>query len=485
VRSHLRTTFSGRYRNPHQRDSDVGSDNSGSERGQAAPSRATACAERVISSNIAAPLLIAPLRSDWAASADLAGTRRVSEAKQLGDAALDDIRELLDCSTAQLEYWSHVADQHELPIAPGRTLPTQLDHLDALLRLGELDDSGDMEHQLSVSLQQDPNLLDEARLFAGISDKRLYLALSYEFSRVLDEADITRTRTLCRCQPASMTRHQTSFFKNILGERTGVRKIQAAQQIASFLIRNGIAETLHAYSHLSAEDQLKLLVRLVFVKEAQQNEAKRRGHGAEAAVARVLEFADVRFLPRDKVANPMGAHDPNIDVQTLRVTDRDADSTMSCDLAVLDADGNLRAWVVGLVQSSDPGQFGVDKSATTQLIRQRLDESNSTSGRRIELWGIVDGVGYSENKSGTIDRMLQAFHQFIQVKSAYKAALVAHALGVGDIEAIWFDPDHYSSKTKAQMIERYVASDISVLEAPSDADPSWKQCQAGWAVIFR
>jgi hypothetical protein len=157
---------------------------------------------------------------------------------------------------------------------------------------------------------------------------------------------------------------------------------------------------------------------------------------------------------------------------------------MSCDIAALGPSSELRAWTVSLVQSSDPGQFGVDKSNTTTEIRRLLDIHNSSdTGPEIELWGIVDGVGYSENKSGTINRMLKSFHQFFQVKSAYKAALAAHALGIGHIDAILFDRSFYDDRTIEQM-SRYIPTDVMVLSEEPSASP-WHRLDAGKAAIFR
>jgi hypothetical protein len=400
---------------------------------------------------------------------------------------LNDIKELLDCSDDQTEYWSHVADQHELPIAPGRELPTKLEYISNLLSTVDFSNPQALKSILAASLIQTPDLLDEVRLFAGLSDKRLYLSLSYEFSRTLyqtgEGASVT---TLCGCEPSKMKRHTTHFFKNMLGRRSSLQSVQAADKISDLLLRNGIADTLEAYAKLTPDDQRKLLLRLVFTKEAQQNEAKRRGHGAEALIAQVLQFAGCSILPPDKATNPIGARDPNIDLDTLEIANRDARSTMSSDIAVLGSAGELRAWVVGLVQSSDPGQFGVDKSNTTQQIRARIDRANQEQKSRLELWGIVDGVGYSENKAGTINPMLQSFHQFFQVKSAYKAALAAHRLGLGRINGVYFDVDSfYTNKTKNQMIERYVPEDVQILDSEQRPDSSWHRMTAGYATIFR
>lgn len=393
--------------------------------------------------------------------------------------------ELFDCSTPQNEYWTHVADQHELPIAPGKESVRKVSLVSELTtRINMEGENANLRDELHTRLVGNPNLLDEIRLFAGISDKRLYLALSYEFSRTVVDVSDRIPVTLCGCMPYEMASHSTAFFKRLLRSKDAEVRTLSSQVITDFLLRNGLADTLLAYGKLTKEDQERLLERLVFTKEAQQNEAKRRGHGAESHIARVLEFAGCRLVPESKVRNPMGAPDPNIDIEHLEIAPRKAGITHSCDIAVNDATGVLQAWVVSLVQSSDPGQFGVDKSETTSTIRRLLEASNARLGRYVELWGIVDGVGYAENKSGTINRMLASFHEFFQVKSAYKAALAAHRLGIGRISAIRFDGEFYSPNSALQMVEAYVPSDVSVLRNSEEAAPSWRSLRAGMATIY-
>jgi len=69
--------------------------------------------------------------------------------------------------------------------------------------------------------------------------------------------------------------------------------------------------------------------------------------------------------------------------------------------------------------------------------------------------------------------MLNSFHYFIQVKSAYKAALRAHALGLTTIHGISFDMTFYSEMTCQQMIDRYVPHDVRIFDAsaPSNLSP--------------
>ena len=84
------------------------------------------------------------------------------------------------------------------------------------------------------------------------------------------------------------------------------------------------------------------------------------------------------------------------------------------------------AYVQGLIHTSDPGQYGVNKSDETVIIKEGLNVFNQKHNTTRELWGLVDGVGFAENKTNTIDKMLFQFDTFIQLNTLYKAALKLH-----------------------------------------------------------
>jgi hypothetical protein len=219
-----------------------------------------------------------------------------------------------------------------------------------------------------------------------------------------------------------------------------------ASLVARYFVSKGLGDILDLYARLDATDRAIIVNRLILPKEYQQNEAKRRGHGAEVELAKLLTQLGCTFFPVDKATNPMGSHDPNVNKVTFAMSLRDSSTTFSFDLVILDGQGNTRVGIQGLVQSSDPGQFGVNKFNETREIRRAMDAFNITvpQDRTVQLWGIVDGVGYSENKNGTINNMLRTFHTFVQISSLYKAALALHAIGLCSIKAIKFNSDYYS-----------------------------------------
>ncbi|MNV30620.1 hypothetical protein D3C71_1218970 [compost metagenome] len=368
---------------------------------------------------------------------------------------MNEIMNLGSCATMEEEFWFHVSSQDEIPLAMPRPRSEVESTLDAFLDAYDAHD-GDLTDLVSDKLRQNPSLLDELRALVSISDKRLYLDLSYIFSRY-PYSD----KTLCGCLPSSLVRHQTSFFRNMLA-RKAVGPV-ASSVIASYLMEKGLKEILDVYSGLSEEQRVAIVKSLIAPKEVQQQEAKLRGHGPEAVLAKLLHSIGLRLRPADKHQNPMAEHDPNVCMKDFIIAPRSAGTTFSCDMVIVDDDGLPVVCIVSLVHSSDPGQFGVDKAATVVAIRKALDAWNAASDRRVELWGIVDGVGYSENKNGTINVMLPNFDCFIQMKSIWKAAMRAHSIGLVRMNGIRLSNEFYSDKSKFEMSE-YIPNSVPELD---------------------
>ena len=380
-----------------------------------------------------------------------------------------------DCASAEDEYWYHVSPQNHLPLAPGVVRHTNLDSVDSFI--AGLKYTGDTALVQSVTghLMKDPESLSGMRLLAGLSDKRLYLDLSYNMSRVTER---NGSSTLCGCAPNKLTRHSTAFFVNRI--RNSNSSYQIAEAIAIYLVTAGLNRVAAALSAIDSQKRKPLLLSFISGREAQQNEAKRRGHGAEAALAELLEQMDIQIRPKGKAVNPMGVSDPHFSALHWTLCDRSPGETFSTDIAVLDKSGELRVCIQALIHSSDPGQFGVNKSDETVTIRTILDKT-----QRGEIWGLLDGVGYSENKKGTINKLIKAFHHFAQYNSLYKVALRCHHLELVKVSGIVFDAA-YPPHCQEQMRDRYVPADVCVLrEFPSESHPSesHKAIPAGWATI--
>lgn len=235
---------------------------------------------------------------------------------------------------------------------------------------------------------------------------------------------------------------------------------------------------------MSKDTLLKLVTHLIFPKEIQQKEAKRRGHGAEQALAKLLNELSVGFLPSDRHSDPMKSQDPNVSRLNFSEAKKEKGKTWSFDVIAKDAQGIPSFFVQSLIHTSDPGQYGVNKSDETILVKEDLNKFNLASKQDYELWGFVDGFGFSENKKDTIDKMLNVFDCFIQMNSLYKAGLRLHSKGVCKIKAIEFDDTFYSDEDIKSLSKKYVSNDILILNSRRSENNNMKAIVAGKATLF-
>lgn len=390
--------------------------------------------------------------------------------------------EWADCGSKLEEYWTHVASQEEMPLAGVAAIPSDLKLIEARYPSASSYVPGQISNfHIAEWLLEDRFVAKEFRMLSSLSDKRFYLDLSYKFSR---EHIVQGTaETICGCFPHEMKKHSTDALLNMFATGSYARKQRAAEVAADYLVSKGLLTVLDLYLPLDRNARWAVREKWLYPKEAQQNETKRRGHGAEGEVARVLVEAGVDVIPENKATNPMGAHDPNVRRKTFVLEPRRPRETFSADLAVLGNDQKLQLVMMGLVQSSDPGQFGVDKADTNRSIRQELDEFRTSTGSTLEMWGLVDGVGYSENVNGTVAPMLEHFDHFIQHKSAYKAVLGAHRLGLCRVVGIRYDSTFYSDKTAKQMHDKY-GGEIEVLGDDDEGPLNARPIEAGKAIVW-
>ncbi len=377
----------------------------------------------------------------------------------------------------QNEYWFHVAPQHEIPIA-GEV--EELINSESLIDLIENFDGVDnieYEHLAEV-IEENPNNIDILRSLVGVSDKRMYLELSYIFYKTKfnddDEKNILGTTLY------EVNRHPLNYFKRRI---SGVNEKLAEKSldiITNYLIEKGILNVLNSLKTIGTNQAHVLINRLVNVKEAQQKLTKRRGHGMEQLFAQVLHELGVLFLPKNKHTNPM-AQDPNVNRITFQVQAKTPNETWAFDIIVL-SDDEPYVFTQGLIHTSDPGQFGVNKSDETVTIKAGLTNHNQENQTNKELWGLVDGIGFTENKPNTIDKMLNEFDCFVQLKTFYKTGLQLHHLGIIKIQAIRFDMNYYSETHATQMFEKYGSADIQAIY--DETMPAGKEIKAGHAWLY-
>ena len=360
--------------------------------------------------------------------------------------------------TPQNEFWFHVANQNEIPIAG--EIDKSID-IEKLVRLfADFSSKTDKESFLFSAIKADIDLVDILRTLVGISDKRIYLELSYLFAKTKSRQ--SPDKNILQGSFFELNKHPLTYFKKLVNSSNQNLADDSAYLIARYLVDKGLVSIVETMSKLTHQEIENLIEKLVLTKEVQQAEAKRRGHGAEFELAKLLHNLGCDILPKDRYERAIGGRDPNIDLHTFEIMRKEKGKTCSFDLIVTQNE-HPRVFVQSLIHTSDPGQYGVSKSDETVQIKRDLKKYNLESTIKKELWGLVDGVGFCENKKDTIDKMLAEFDCFIQLKTLYKAGLRLHRLGIVKIKAIIFDESVYTLNMAQEIFVKYGSEDIEIL----------------------
>ena len=374
------------------------------------------------------------------------------------------------------EYWYHVSNQNEIPIFghAEKSIDSELLYTIAQQMQGNADDLETLKQIISLNV----DAIDTLRTIVGVTDKRMYLELSYIFNKHRNNRN--SELNILGESVYSLKKHYVSYFKRLIGIPNEKGK-EVLDVVAKYLKDRGILSVLHVLNKMDQEEVSTLVDFLLLPKEIQQEETKKRGHGAEQALALVLHNIGVSFIPDKRHINPMSQDDQNVTKANFELAQRNEASTWSMDLIIKQGQF-LRVFVQGLIHSSDPGQYGVNKSGETVSVKRDLVLHNEMSPIKKELWGLVDGVGFIENPENTIFKMLQQFDTFVQLKSLYKAGLKLHKLGIVKIKAIRFDMDFYTKKEADTMFELYGSDDI--IKVTDNSIPAGTEVQAGKAWLY-
>ena len=240
-----------------------------------------------------------------------------------------------------------------------------------------------------------------------------------------------------------LNKHPLSYFKKLVKNNDARLSDEAAKIIVNYLVNKGLVNIVQSMAKLDPQELEILIEKLILTKEVQQAEAKRRGHGAEFELAKLVHSLGCKIIPEERYKKAIGYQDPNVDRKNFEVRKKEKGGTWSFDL-IITQDNSPIVFVQSLIHTSDPGQYGVNKSDETVQIKKDIDLHNKNHKLQKELWGLVDGVGFCENKKDTIDKMLGEFDCFIQLKTLYKAGLRLHKLGLIKIKGIIFDKTIYT-----------------------------------------
>ena len=361
-------------------------------------------------------------------------------------------------NSVQSEYWFHVADQMEIPIAGNVDKSIDLDLL-AKVAFSTPEDQNDILSYIKALILKNPDSVDMLRTLIGVSDKRMYLELSYAYSKAkYDKSDKTN---ILEYSVYDLNKKTLKFFKGTLSGADKKLSEKSSQIISNYLVDRGLHKVLKAIKKVD-KDELEVLVdKLILTKEVQQAEAKRRGHGAEHMLSLLINNIGLQMIPEGRHTKPIGFRDPNVDRDSFELSTKIKGKTWSFDLIIKSSKGENFAFVQSLIHTSDPGQYGVNKSDET----------------------IFDGVGFCENKKDTIDKMLGEFDCFIQMKTLYKSALKLHQLGFVKIKAIAFDTSFYDTNEADEMYRKYCSPDIKNVSSQAP-DSDWESIEAGKATLF-
>ena len=383
-------------------------------------------------------------------------------------------------NSVQSEYWFHVADQMEIPIAGNVDKSIDLDLL-AKVAFSTPEDQNDILSYIKALILKNPDSVDMLRTLIGVSDKRMYLELSYAYSKAkYDKSDKTN---ILEYSVYDLNKKTLKFFKGTLSGADKKLSEKSSQIISNYLVDRGLHKVLKAIKKVD-KDELEVLVdKLILTKEVQQAEAKRRGHGAEHMLSLLINNIGLQMIPEGRHTKPIGFRDPNVDRDSFELSTKIKGKTWSFDLIIKSSKGENFAFVQSLIHTSDPGQYGVNKSDETILVKNDLTKLNHKNNTSKELWGIVDGVGFCENKKDTIDKMLGEFDCFIQMKTLYKSALKLHQLGFVKIKAIAFDTSFYDTNEADEMYRKYCSPDIKNVSSQAP-DSDWESIEAGKATLF-
>lgn len=352
------------------------------------------------------------------------------------------------------EYWFHVSNQNEIPIYGHAEKSIDTDQLYSIAQ--QISGSKNDVANLKQIIRNNVDSIDTLRTIVGITDKRMYLELSYIFNkcRVSRDSD----KNILGESVYSLKKHTLNYFKNKI--KSGKEDSEKVLDIiVGYLEDRGLLPILRILNRMGKDEVISLVDFMLLPKEIQQEETKKRGHGAEQALAKVLFDLGVSFIPDKRHESPMSQDDPNVTKKDFGLASRDEESTWSMDLIITN-NNKPKALIQGLIHSSDPGQYGVNKSGETVLVKKGLNEYNGTTQNKKELWGLVDGVGFIENPEHTIFKMLSQFDTFVQLKSLYKAGLRLHRMGIIKIKAIKFDMDFYTKAEADDMFTLYGSPDI-------------------------
>lgn len=384
------------------------------------------------------------------------------------------------------EFWYCVAPQDDIPL-PDDTRTEQEKSYNELISLLSKYKKMHVSNPLLTTQQivksiilEKPDSISTFRKLIDISDKRLYLDLTYVVNFYNEGIRLVET------ERESLVKHNTAYFINYLQRNNN--KSLLAEVVSKYFCKRGLSDSLEAFSSLSEKQLTSIFNNLIINRETLHRDAKLRGHGVEQAFAKIFKECGVTIYPINKAEAPMAEHDPNVDLSTMSIITRNAkdDNCHSFDLIVKSSDGTIRILIQSLIHTSDPGQYGVNKSDETINIYRRICSYNNNLNldKKVYLLGSVDGVGFSENPNGTIVKMLDAFDDFFQMHTLFKIPVFLQKIGMIDsIKGISFDTEYFNEEAIQHFVDTYLTP-AGIIDMTNQDITSYRSIEAGRAIVI-
>lgn len=378
-------------------------------------------------------------------------------------------------SDKEQEYWKNVSPQWNLPLA-GEDKDYPLAELKKLCKKIKSIDDGVKQKKLIIDqIVKTPKLLNILRLFIYKTETRLELDLSF----ILRNTKDSKNESLCGCSDYNYNHHKmTSIF--IMLKNSSQKLVKKA--ISDYLFSKGLSEFLKTFSSLTEEEQNNSMNSMI-ESDSRQSEAKRRGHGAERELARVIIELGCKLLPPDKLKNEM-AGDVRLDIDTFQVNQTQrADNTNSYDLVVLDSNDKVKVVIIGLIHTSNPGQYGKDKICKTSTYRKEVTAYNSKKQKDVSLCALVDGTGFSMSKQN-LKTLIDNVDDIFQINTTYKIGLLLHKKGLCKIKAIKLDCKFYNQDERNKIKAKYIPSDIKIIQDENELGSKYNSVKAGKGILY-
>lgn len=349
------------------------------------------------------------------------------------------------------EFWYCVAPQEDLPLYKGQEIAS--DSCNRLIDVVEKYKAKKGKYEATEIIKKiildNPSVISDIRVLVGVSDKRLYLDLTY-LANTYRSADNKRLVPEAR---EHLLKHDTKYFIRLLS--TSQMKEELAMEITKYFMDRGLVDILNTFSSISKEQ--------------------------------IIPIFDNLIAPKNKDTDPMAGYDPNVDLTTMTVVQRNAsnENCHSFDLIINDNDSRIRVLIQSLIHSSDPGQYGVNKSDETIDIQKRIRAYNNklNPNHQVYLLGSVDGVGFSENPNGTIVKMLDAFDDFFQMHTLFKIPIFLQKIGmINNVKGIVFDTEYFDDNAIEHFLHTYMIP-ANVENLTGQDIKKYHTIQAGKAIV--